>query len=68
MSDSLGKLRLILKASQIDAQTWVKLCRDSNTTTNTLAKRTGQGYKTQSQMFQKVESDGGPFLKVGFKS
>ena len=23
---------------------------------------------TQSQMFQKVESDGGPFLKVGFKS
>ena len=23
---------------------------------------------TQPQMFQKVESDGGPFLKVGFKS
>ena len=25
-------------------------------------------HMTQSQMFQKVESDGGPFLKVGFKS
>ena len=33
-----------------------------------LADNVENWFMTQSQMFQKVESDGGPFLKVGFKS